>query len=192
MAGVTLLLAPDSLAGILKLLQGDDIPEHLRKAIYSAIYAARRPTVTWSSPRPGLHIVNGTELHTDLVGLEAAFCAIGAPGRRVVRAADFVAPGSMHLDIALRAALRRAAAFLAPVHAGLAAAVESIKVEHGFAVYRPGGAIDVETTPPVDHVAEAARMPSIIFTRRAGMADHLSFKPAFAGRFCGPRVRVSR
>lgn len=145
----TLLLAPDSLAGILKLLQGDDIEPALRRSIYAAIYAARRPSVRWASPRPGLHIIDGEAIDTDLMGMSAAFCAVGAPGRHVVRAADFAAPGAMHPDITVRAALARAVAFLRPLHAGLADAVATIKVEAGFVVWRNSGAIDI-ATPPAD------------------------------------------
>lgn len=149
-AAHTLLLANDSLTGILRLLQGDDIEPALRRDIYAAIYAARRPTVRWASPRPGLHIIDGHAIDTNLMGLEAAFCAVGAPGRRIVRAADFAAPGAAHPDIALRAALGRAVAFLRPIHAGLASAVATIKVEAGFVVYRPTGVIDIETTASPD------------------------------------------
>lgn len=126
------------------LLQGDDITQQQRKAIYSAIYASQRPTVRWASPRPGVHVIDGATINTDLVGLEAAFCAVGAPGRRLVTAATFAAPGAAHPGIAVRAALRRTAAFLRPIHPGLAGAVASIKVEGGFVVHRPTGAIDIE------------------------------------------------
>ena len=145
MALHTLLLAPESLAGIFKLLQGDDIPEHLRRAIYAAIYAARRPSVRWESPRPGVHILDGQTINTDLAGVNMAFCAVGAPGRRLVRTADCAAPGAAHPDIAARSSIKRAARFLRPIHEGLASAVASIKVEAGFMVYRPTGAIDIET-----------------------------------------------
>ena len=146
MAAHTLLLAPAALAGILKLLQGDDIEPGLRKAIYSAIYAARRPTVRWTSPRPGQHVIDGARLDCSLIGLDAAFCAVHWPGQRHVRAADFAAPGAEHPAEAVRGALRRAAAFLEPLHPGLAVAVAGITIEAGFVVFRPTGAIDIAPT----------------------------------------------
>lgn len=146
----SLLFASDSLSGILRLLQGEDISQQQRKAIYSAIYASQRPTVRWASPRPGVHVIDDQTLNTVLMGMEAAFCAVGAPGRHLVRAADFAAPGAGHPDIAVRAALGRAAAFLRLIHAGLANAVASIKVEGGFVVYRPSGAIDIEVIAPAE------------------------------------------
>ena len=143
----TLLLATDALATIYALLQGAEVSAAQRAAVYEALHHARRPTVRWSSPRPGLHIVDGQALDCSLIGLDAAFCAVHWPSRRHVRSIDFAAPGALHPADAVRGALRRAASFLQPLHPGLAAAIASIAVERGgFLVYRPTGAIDIEPT----------------------------------------------
>lgn len=143
MGGHTLLIGPDALASIYVLLQGGDVSAAQRAAVYSALHQARRPTVRWAS-RPGRHVIDGQAIDCSLVGLDAAFCAIHWPAQRHVRAADFASPGAEHPAEAVRGALRRAAAFLRPVHPGLAAAVATITVERGFVVYRPTGAIDIE------------------------------------------------
>lgn len=175
MGGHTLLIGPNALASIYVLLQGGDVSAAQRAAVYLALFQARRPTATWTSPRPGFHIVDGQPIDCSLIGLDVAFCAVGAPDRRVVRALDFAAPGAARPENAVRNALQRAVAVLRPVHAGLADAVATISIKAGFVVYRPNGAIDIEVKGPADSLADKRLAPTFTLTRRAGMADDLSF-----------------
>lgn len=144
MSGSTLLTDPQVLADLLAALAGDDLPAARRATTAQAVRQARRPTVTWARPAPGRHVIDGTVVDSDLIGLRLAHVAIGAAWRRSAPVADHVAQGSAHPDVAARAALKRAAAFIAPLHAGLAAELARIRVLGGFAVYRPSGRLDVE------------------------------------------------
>jgi hypothetical protein len=132
-------------ADLLRALNGDDLTLERRQAARAFINAWYRPTVRWASPRPGEHIIDGVRLRPELVGMDAAFCAAAAPGQRLVKAADFCAPGAAHPDIAIRAALKRAAAFLDAYSPGLAEAVRGMRVVGGHVVYKPSGRLDVVT-----------------------------------------------
>lgn len=130
------------------MLQRDELPEERRAAASAALRATRRPTVTWAHPAPGVHVIDGQWVDSDLIGLALAYHAIGASWRRQVLVADFVAPGSRHPDVAARAALKRAAAFIEPLRPGLADAVRSICVTGGYAIFRPSGRLDVVAGNP--------------------------------------------
>jgi len=131
------------LAALLAAFDADELTPALIDQARAAVRAARRPTVTWASPRPGLHVVDGAPMRPGLVGMDAAFCAMHWPGQHHVRAADFSAPGAEHADVAARAALKRAAAFLDGFNPPLADAVRSIRVLDGFVVFMPSGRLDV-------------------------------------------------
>lgn len=133
------------LADLLLALDGDDLPRDRRDRARAAVKAARWTTVSFLSPRAGEFVIDGVRVHPGLVGVDAAWCTIAAPGQQVVRAADFAVPGATQPATAMRAALKRAGAFLEPYHAGLADAVRSIRVVRGYLLFKPTGRLDIAT-----------------------------------------------
>jgi len=141
-------LAAAECDAIIRLALGDDVPHAQRVAVLAAMRnTARRATITWSEPEPGRHVVHyggrQARLWSELSGLAAARAAMKQPGQRAVRAGDFAQHGARYPDVAVRAALTRAAALLAGVCEPLAAAVESIRVLDGFIVFNPRGGADI-------------------------------------------------
>jgi len=137
----------EEISAILRLTRGDEVSPAQCQRIRAACRAALRPTITWAQPAPGLHSIehNGRLLRvfSELAGLAAARAAMARPGQRVARAADFVEPGARFADVAMRAALRRAAAFMVDVSPPLSIAVDSIRVLDDFVVFSPRGAVDI-------------------------------------------------
>jgi len=138
-------LAAAECDAIIRLALGDDVPHAQRVAVLAAMRnTARRPTITWSEPEPGRHVIEAPtgriQLWSDLTGLAAARAAMKAPGQKAVRAAEFALPGARHADVACRAAIKRAAALLADVCETLAIAVDGIRVLDDFIVFNPRGA----------------------------------------------------
>lgn len=129
---------------LLIALDTADLPRDRREAARALVLGAQRPTITWASPRPGVHLINGQHVDSDLLGLMAAHLAFLSPWRRVVRAADLAGPGAVRPENTVRNALRVAARFLGPLSMRAAAAVRLVKVEDGFAVYRPDGRWDID------------------------------------------------
>ena len=138
-------LLPD----LLVLLDTADMPRDTRERLRAAVHQAARPTVHWARPRAGVHVIEGERHAPGLIGLDAAWCAIAAAGQQAAeppQAAEFCAPGAAHADVAVRAALKRAAAYLAPLQPALAETVRSIRVIRGALVWRARGRIDIVTT----------------------------------------------
>jgi len=142
----TLLTSPERLADVLALLDGEEIGRDRAEATRAAARAAQRPTITWGSPRPGHHVIDGQPVDSDLVGLMAAHLAFLSPWRKVVRASDLAAPGAAHADDVVRKALRAAAKFIGPLSPRAAAAVRSVRVLDGFVYYAPDGVRDIEVS----------------------------------------------
>lgn len=133
----TLLTDPGVLADLRAALDGEDLSHRQRDAARQAVDAARRPTVTFASPRPGVFIVNGQQLDCRHRGMDAGYAAIASPGQDLVRAADFAAPEAANPDIVVRRSMRRAAEFIEPHCQPLAAVIHSLKVVKGFVRYDP-------------------------------------------------------
>ena len=145
--GFLVQLAAAEMKAVQALLLGDDITCGERVELAAALRAAQRPTIRWSEPEPGLHVIHApghvVRIYSDLIGLAAARAAMAAPGQRSARAAAFALPGAKYPDVAVRAALTRAAAFLADVCPPLSIAVDSIRVLDQYVVWNPSGAVDV-------------------------------------------------
>ena len=120
------------------------LPEDRRRAALSLIRDAQRPTITWTSPRPGVHAIEGQQVDSDLLGLMAAHLAFMSPWRKVVRAADIAAPGVGYADDVVRRALRVAACHIAPLSMRAAAAVRAVRVIDGFVTWSPDGRFDID------------------------------------------------
>lgn len=147
----TLLTSPERLADVLALLDGDALTRDRAEATRAAAHAAQRPTITWCSPRPGHHVIEGQPVDSDLLGLMAAHLAFLSPWRRVVRASDLAGPGTANPGDVVRVALRRAAIFIGPLSMRAAAAVRSVRIVTGaddvaFVVYNPDGRFDIEAS----------------------------------------------
>ena len=134
------------LEDLLLALDSADLPADRRATCRALVLEACRPTLTWASPRPGVHVIDGRQIDSDLVGLTAAHLAMMSPGRKVVRAADMAAPGASQPANAVRNALRTAVGFLQPLSPRAAAAVRSVRVVDGWVTYLPSGRIDVIAT----------------------------------------------
>ena len=145
--GILIQLLAAEAKALERLVLGYDVSGADRVALHRAMLEGRRPTITWSEPEPGRHVIenNGAQvrLWSDLSGLAAARAAMKQPGQRAVRAAEYAQHGARYPDVAVRAALTRAAALLAGVCEPLAAAVESIRVLDGFVVFNPRGGADI-------------------------------------------------
>lgn len=142
----TLLTSPELLATVKQLVDGEDITAAQREALRAIVRVEQRPTITWRSPQPGLHVIDGQHVDSDLLGLMAAHLAFSNPWRKVVRAADIAAPGAACADDVVRKALRAAAKFIAPLSARAAAAVRSVRVLDGFVYYAPDGVRDIDAS----------------------------------------------
>ena len=136
--------AAELLADLLAVVDDSPIAPGRREALRATLKAARRPTVRWGRLGPGLHEIDGVRHRPELAGFEAAHCAISSPGHGV-RAADFCAPDTAHPDVAVRAAIKRAAQYLDAYSPALAAEVRSLRIVRGAVVYRPTGRCDVVT-----------------------------------------------
>ena len=134
------------LADLLLCIDTAGLPSDRREACRALVLEAVRPTLTWASPRPGVHLIDGRRIDSDLVGLTAAHLAMMSPGRKVVRAADMAAPGASQPANAVRNALRTAVLTLQPLNARAASAVRTVRVVDGFVTYSPNGRIDVIAT----------------------------------------------
>ena len=147
-ARVSFLTRPGSsaeiLADLLAIVDDNEVVPGRREALRAALRAARRPTVTWRRLGPGLHEINGARHRPELAGFEAAHCAISSPGHGV-RCADFCAPDAAHPDVTVRAAIKRAAAYLGAYCPALAAEVRTLRIVRGAVLYRPTGRCDVVT-----------------------------------------------
>ena len=144
----TLLTSHERLTDVLALLDGELIGRARAEATRAAVYAERRPTITWHSPRPGCHVIDGQPVDSDLLGLMAAHLAFLSPWRQVVRAADIAAPGTANPGDVVRVALRRAARYIGPLSMRAAAAVRSVRIATGangvvFVTYAPDGRFDI-------------------------------------------------
>ena len=139
----TLLTSSEGLVDMLRLLDGDDLQLAEREDLRAAIKAAQRPSITWASPRPGHHVIDGQPVDSRLVGLMAAHLAFLSQLRNVVRAADMAAPGSTCPDDVVRKALKTAALFIGPLNMRAAAAVRLVHVVDGFVYFAPDGRFDV-------------------------------------------------
>jgi hypothetical protein len=139
-------LAAAECDAIIRLALGDDVPHAQRVAVLNAIRAARRQSITWSE-MDGLHVIDApgrhVRIYSDLSGLAAARAALASAGQRSARAADFALPGAKYPDVAVRAALTRAAAFLRPLCETLADAVDSIRVLDGCLAFKANGLADI-------------------------------------------------
>jgi len=144
---VLVQFAAAQMKAIQALVLGDDITCGERVELAAALRAAQRPTITWSEPEPGLHVLHApghvVRIYSDLIGLAAARAAMQRPGQPAAPASDFALPGAKYPDVAVRAALTRAAAFLADVCAPLSIAVDSIRVLDQYVVWNPSGAVDI-------------------------------------------------
>ena len=134
----------DLLADLLAVIDDREIGPGRREALRATLRAARRPTVRWATPFPGDHHIEGVRHRPGLVGLDAAYAAMSSPGHGI-RAADFCAPDAAHPDVAVRAAIKRAAAYLGAYSPALAAEVRSLRIVRGDVIYRPTGRCDVVT-----------------------------------------------
>ncbi len=114
-------------------------------AARAALNAVRRPTVRWTSHAPGVHFIDGVRFDCDSLALMAAQLAIASPGRDLVSAADFCAPGALRPENSVRNGLKQAAALIEPYSRDLAAAVRRVKVVRGFVRYDVSGLVDVVT-----------------------------------------------
>jgi hypothetical protein len=136
------------LADLLAAVEGDDLPPDRRAAVRAAIIEARSslPVVTWASPRPGEHVIDGEHVDSALVGLTAAHLAFMWPWRKVVRAADLAAPGAAHPDDVVRKALKTAAHYIGPLNPRAAAAVRLVRVVDGHVTFAPDGRFEVRAS----------------------------------------------
>ena len=145
---VSFLTRPGSsaeiLADLLAVIDNNEVAPGRREALRATLRAARRPTVRWATPYPGDHHIDGVRHRPGLVGLDAAFAAMSLPGHGV-RCADFCAPDAAHPDVTVRAAIKRAAAYLDAYCPALAAEVRTLRVVRGDVIYRPTGRCDVVT-----------------------------------------------
>jgi hypothetical protein len=163
------------LADILIALEEVELPADRRSACRAYVREAQRPSVTWCSPRPGLHVIDGQELESDLNGLTAAYLAMLSPGRRVVRAGDVATPGAARPGNSIRNALAVAATFLED-ECGLhraAAAVRRCRVVRGPATPADvvGDALAVAATFLEGHDAEAAKALRRVREARGDLLD---------------------
>ena len=133
----------ERLADLLVALDTAELPLDRREACRRMILEARRPTITWESPRPGVHIVDGQRIDSDLLGLSAAHLALCSQGRRLVRAADLAAPWATQPANTVRNSLRVAARFMGQHSMRAAAAIRLVRVVDGYVVYAPDGRWDV-------------------------------------------------
>jgi len=144
---VQIELAAAHCEAIIEIVLGAEVSHAQRFAVLAALRAARRPTVIWRHPEPGLHCIdhNGraVRVYSDLAGLRALRAAMATPGKPSAPASDFVEPGARHADVACRAAIKRAAVFLADVCVPLALAAERVQVILDHVVYKHAGALDI-------------------------------------------------
>lgn len=140
----TLLTDPKVSADLLALLDGDELSPSRRNLARRALQEARLPTLLIESPSPGVYAIDGHRLECSLVGLEAAFLALSAPGVRAVRA-DSLSTGLSDPAGSVRHSLRRAATFVEPYSRHLAALVRRVRVIDGWVRYdlRAGRPCDV-------------------------------------------------
>jgi len=73
---VLVQFAAAQMKAIQALVLGDDITCSERVELAAALRAAQRPTITWSEPEPGLHVIHApghvVRIYSDLIGLAAA------------------------------------------------------------------------------------------------------------------------
>ena len=134
------------LADLLTALDTADLPADRREACRRLLVEARRPTITWQSPRPGVHIVDGQRIDSSLIGLTAAHLAMTAQGRQLIRAADLALPGASQPANAIRNSLRIAAKFMGRYSLRAAAAIRLVRVVDGCVVYQADGRWDIEAS----------------------------------------------
>lgn len=134
------------LADLLTALDTADLPADRREACRRMLLDARRPTITWASPAPGLHVVDGQRIDSSLIGLTAAHLAMCSQGRQLVRAADLATPGASRPANAVRNSLRVAARFMGRYSLRAAAAIRLVRVVDGFVVYQADGRWDIEAS----------------------------------------------
>ena len=131
------------------LVTGDEIQPERRAKLRTAVRQARRRIVLFVRFVPGVYIIDGRRLDSDLLGMHAAWLAFRSPGSGPL-VAELGKPGAKDPARVVRGALKRAAELLKGYDPALAAEVASMGTKAGRVRYdlRASRLVDVAAGAP--------------------------------------------